>query len=348
MIQKRFPLFVCVPAVVLVVLLSACAPGINLPTPSLTETPATAASPLPTISNVTVTAVQSPLPTASSVTPTPTPSSLSTTLKVSKLSPTQLKYQLIDKFGEIFFCDPDVYPVGRAISEDEFARRFAAIQQNTEAYQAILEHNHLSSTTTLLNDQKRLVYAEYKKLNAIVLEPQGSQYKFNLVTPNGIGQGFAIEGLIDASGTISVSNKQATITTCPICLAGDTQIATPSGAVPVRDLKKGMAVWTIDHSGQRQLAVIQETVRRPIALGTVLVHIVLDDGRELLVSAGHPTMDGRTIGDLAVGDVIDGSHIIRVEQVPSHESATFDILPSGETGAYWANGILLASTLSAK
>jgi hypothetical protein len=26
--------------------------------------------------------------------------------------------------------------------------------------------------------------------------------------------------------------------------------------------------------------------------------------------------------------------------------ATFDLLPSGGTGAYWANGILLASTLA--
>jgi hypothetical protein len=35
-----------------------------------------------------------------------------------------------------------------------------------------------------------------------------------------------------------------------------------------------------------------------------------------------------------------------VENVIYNTGATYDLLPSGETGLYWANGVLLKSTLS--
>jgi len=59
----------------------------------------------------------------------------------------------------------------------------------------------------------------------------------------------------------------------------------------------------------------------------------------------HPTADGILFGDLQVGDLLDGSKIKSVELVSYNGTYTYDILPGGNTGFYWANGILVASTL---
>ena len=77
-----------------------------------------------------------------------------------------------------------------------------------------------------------------------------------------------------------------------------------------------------------------------------MVHLVLADGRELLVSPGHRTADGRAVGALELGDPLDGSTITRWELVPYAGDRTYDLLPAGVTGHYWANGIALSSTLS--
>ncbi len=76
-----------------------------------------------------------------------------------------------------------------------------------------------------------------------------------------------------------------------------------------------------------------------------MILLILDDGRALRASPGHPTADGRAIGDLRVGDRYDGARVIEIRTVPSTDAATYDVLPSGETGLYWANGILLGSSL---
>jgi len=65
----------------------------------------------------------------------------------------------------------------------------------------------------------------------------------------------------------------------------------------------------------------------------------------LSVSPGHPTADGRRVGDLETGDLLDGARLVGLEVVPYAHSATYDLLPSGDTGLYWADGILLGSTL---
>jgi hypothetical protein len=72
---------------------------------------------------------------------------------------------------------------------------------------------------------------------------------------------------------------------------------------------------------------------------------VLADGRELHASPGHPTADGRPLGSLAVGHVLDGSRIVLWALVPYAGERTYDLLPAGPTGAYWANGVLLSTTL---
>lgn len=132
---------------------------------------------------------------------------------------------------------------------------------------------------------------------------------------------------------------------CPICLAENTLIDTPAGAVPVQNLQKGMRVWTIDALGNRIAADVLNVSRTRVPAMHEVAHIVLEDGRKLFVSAGHPTSDGRTIGALKQGDLLDKSNIVKMGYIPYRKGFTYDILPSGGTGFYWANGILIGSTL---
>lgn len=74
-------------------------------------------------------------------------------------------------------------------------------------------------------------------------------------------------------------------------------------------------------------------------------HLLLEDGRELAVSPGHPIGAGRQAGQMKVGELLGGSLVASVELAAYNGKATYDLLPAGETGYYWANGILLASTL---
>jgi len=43
---------------------------------------------------------------------------------------------------------------------------------------------------------------------------------------------------------------------------------------------------------------------------------------------------------------VDGAKVTLWELVPYRGSRTYDLLPAGTTGEYWADGILLSSTLS--
>jgi hypothetical protein len=55
--------------------------------------------------------------------------------------------------------------------------------------------------------------------------------------------------------------------------------------------------------------------------------------------------DGQLLGTFSIGNFIDGVRIVSAQLVPYEEDFTYDILPSGATGTYWANGILSGSTL---
>ena len=308
------------------------------PPPSATATvPATVSVPL------VATAILGPTVMPAGVGPTPTRARVPSPTLTSALV-VDLKYALLTRFPSIFFCDPDLYPVAHDVSDQEIANRVAQLAQNPAEYQAILKHLGLAGATTLSPAQRRQIDGERKRLNAVQLQPAGQAYTFGLRTAEQ-PRALAIQGVITPGGVITITQQQPTIATCPSCLAGSTLIDTPRGAFPVKDLKEGMPVWTVDRAGNRQPSVIVKTVRRPVPVDSPIVHLVLDDGRELWVSAAHPTLDGRRIGDLAVGDLLDAARVLRMESSPLKDGATFDLLPAGETGAYWANGVLLASTL---
>jgi hypothetical protein len=277
--------------------------------------------------------------------PTPVPATFIPTLPSSDHSPTELKYIVLDQFPDFFFCDPDYYPIA---FEDEMVlarERFPELQANQEEFQVILNRNGLSGITTFTDEQKLLIYREHKKLNAIYFELVGDKYKFQIQTGSEGQQGFFITGIIDGNGSIEVQEQNPSFPACPICLAAGTLIDTPQGQIPVEGLQVGQLVWTVSTSGERILATILKTGRVVVPASHRMVHVILSDGRELWVSPGHPTADGRIFGDLKAGDVLDGARVMQVELVLYGQPATYDLLPSGGTGFYWANEILIGSTL---
>ena len=282
-----------------------------------------------------------PVPSA---TPTPRPQPTS----VVPLTPTELKYALFARFGDTFYCDPDFYPIAHRDEMELALERFPDIQKETEKFQAMLRHLNLTSVNNFSDDQKLMVYREYKRLNSILLEPAGGQFNFSLrISENKDeeGKGKAIEGSISSSGAIKVTREEQTFLTCPICLSEGTLIDTPNGPIPVEMLHIGASIWTMDGAGNRVLAEVLQASRTPAPASHQVVHVVLADGREVYASAGHPTVDGRALGDIAVGDELDGARVKSADLIAYTHEYTYDILPSGPTGQYWANGILLGSTL---
>jgi hypothetical protein len=321
--------------------------------------PGAASTAVPSGVTTTVTAatVQTPTvtqaPTVTQPLATATPSAAVTgatsTPPPGGLSETDLRYRLIDKFGNLFFCDPDLYPVAHGDQADLAAQRVPAIKQaEPEKYLAILKHLGLAPAATLDSTQTLAVYNEYKRLNAISFTVTNNGYKFALRIPDTSGtgrNGFAIEGTISRLGEITVTKNEPAFLQCPICLASDTMIDTPAGPVAVTDLQAGMLVWTRDTAGNRVAASVLQTARVAVPPTHQVVHLRLDDGRELRVSPGHPTADGRYIGELVVGAILDGARVTSVTREAYTDGATYDLLPAGATGTYWADGILLGSTL---
>jgi hypothetical protein len=191
-----------------------------------------------------------------------------------------------------------------------------------------------------------LIYREHKKLNAIYFELTGDKYKFQIQSGAEGQQGNVITATIDRNGSIDVLEKTQSFPSCPICLAAGTLIDTPRGAIRVEDLHVGDSVWTADESGEPVPAIILKVGSVRVPTSHQMIHVTLNDGRELWASAGHPTADGRVLADLKLGDSLDGAQIVHLERTRYSASNTYDILPSGGTGFYWANGVLMGSTLA--
>ncbi|MFZ2804468.1 MAG: hypothetical protein WA001_04550 [Patescibacteria group bacterium] len=132
---------------------------------------------------------------------------------------------------------------------------------------------------------------------------------------------------------------------CPICLASNSSIATPSGEVNVKDVTPGMRVWSRTAAGERIESTVIRVSRTPVPVNHQVVHLVLADKRNVWVSPGHPTASGTPVGNLRPGDPYDGSRVVSADLVAYWDGYTYDLLTDSETGQYWANGILLGSTL---
>jgi len=141
--------------------------------------------------------------------------------------------------------------------------------------------------------------------------------------------------------------------TCPlgcakcVCTAPNTPIATPSGERAISELKVGDRIYSV-HLGKLVAVPIILTNRVPVTGLHHMVEVRLTTGRVLSISPSHPTSDGRTFGDLAKGDELDGVVLDSVRRVPYTEAYTYDVLPDSDSGSYFAGGVLIGTTLAAQ
>lgn len=120
-------------------------------------------------------------------------------------------------------------------------------------------------------------------------------------------------------------------------------MATAEGDRPIAALKRGDLVYSW-HEGEVRLVPVLLVQKTPVENHAV-ARVVLDSGAILEVTALHPLADGRPIGALAAGDRIGQAQVIAISEVEYEHSATYDILPASDSGAYLSGGIWLGSTL---
>ncbi|MGH7760843.1 MAG: hypothetical protein ACREOY_05430 [Candidatus Dormibacteraceae bacterium] len=264
------------------------------------------------------------------------------------LTVSALKFKVMDSVGKPVYCDRDSYPIARDGGEQASAlAQYTAIKADTEVYAAIVAHENLPSGD-LTDGQKLVLYRAWKLLQALILNPAGADYSFSYrVQSAGAASYLLVAGTVRVGGAVSVSSRTPTgPPNCPICLAAATLISTPGGDVRVTEIKPGMPVWTVSADGARIVEPVLEIGNTQVPSGHLMVHLIMADGRELLASPGHRTAGGRQLGSLARGESLDGSTITTWELIPYAGDRTYDLLPAGPTGRYWADGILLSSTLS--
>ena len=251
--------------------------------------------------------------------------------------------------GRLDYCDPDQFPVARGTPLEAAEARFPMIQADSGTFDAILKQQHLSPSQHFTDDQIIAINDLYKQMQAIRLTATDGGYGFDVIVPRAgsdVGNQRLI-GTVSRSGTVTIVRREpGQNINCPICLVSGVRIATPFGDIRVQDVRVGMRVWTTDREGHRIAGVVLATGHMQAPLGHEVVRLELADGRSVLASPGHPTADGRTVGDLAIGDRFDGTIVTGVALLP-YAGITYDLLPSGPTGTYYADGVLLGSTLSA-
>lgn len=260
-------------------------------------------------------------------TPTPTPSA----------SEAHLKYAVMAVGGRPAWCGP---PLVRVDEEQQAAdQNFPQIKADAATYSEILVHVKPAGSEADPG-YRMAVYQEWEVLQHLPLQPSGGGFAFDYQTSNE-----RVAGTVDAFSRVQIKRRVAHLLgPCPICLPGATLIATPAGDVPAAVLRVGDPVWTRSADGRRLPARVVRTGSVSFDSPHDAVRLRLADGRSLTASPGHPTADGRSLGELRPGDLLDGSSVSSVEVIEV-EGDTFDLLPSGPSGAYWADGILVGSTL---
>lgn len=129
-----------------------------------------------------------------------------------------------------------------------------------------------------------------------------------------------------------------------VCASPDTPIATPSGERRLADLRVGDLVYSVDGAQIRPVPIVRVN-RVPVSNHRVL-RITFAGGAAIEMSAGHPTADGRPLAALRPGDDLEGATVVGIENIPYVHAHTYDILPASESGAYFASGVLIGSTLT--
>lgn len=127
----------------------------------------------------------------------------------------------------------------------------------------------------------------------------------------------------------------------PICCSPHTMILTPKGQVDIENIKRGD--YVISDRGEPAIVVKTSKVK---VYNHKVVEVKLNDGTVLEISPGHPIGPGSIkFGSLKPGYKLDGRIVESAKLIPYKYSYTHDILPYSLTGNYYANGVLIGSSL---
>jgi len=261
----------------------------------------------------------------------------------------ELRLALIDRFGPRWYCDPDSYPVSHGDEQSNAIAAFPQMQTEGVVFAAVIERLGLGGSATFTDAQKQAIYHLWKVAVSIPLDPIGNdRYRFDYlaepVPP--ATEGTRSSGTIAATGEVVIEvQAPAGEPNCPICLARGTRIDTPLGPIAVDALRLGNPVWTLDGTGRRVAGTVIALGSTPAPADHHVIRLRLADGRAVVASPGHPLADGRHVGEIRVGDLVDGSRVVAADSIPYAGGETFDLVASGATGEYFAGGIPMGSTL---
>lgn len=132
------------------------------------------------------------------------------------------------------------------------------------------------------------------------------------------------------------------------CLSPTTLIATPTGNKKVSSIKPGDIVWTTNKNNSKQSTSVIKISKTKVPSTHHMIDLILSDKRSLVASPDHPLNDEKNIRQLFTGERYDGAKVMKIALIPYDHDYTYDILPDGDTGFYWANNILIGSTLMYK
>ncbi len=118
-----------------------------------------------------------------------------------------------------------------------------------------------------------------------------------------------------------------------------------AGKINGKEKQGGMLLWFEETDYNRVEAKVIKINRVFVGNEHRVIDLKLVDGRELFASPNHPTYDGRKIADLRVGEAYDKSTVRSIQLVQYKHQFTYDVLTDSQTGDYFANGILVGSTL---
>jgi len=281
--------------------------------------------------------------------PTPGPTVIPGPTGTPTLDAGQLRLLVMDRLGERWYCDPDEYPIARGTELERALERWDEIVAEGVAYKAVAAKLGIDIAVALTDAQKQAIYHVWKSAISIPMDPVGDglyRFDYQAVPVAGNDMGLRTAGLIDATGKMTIEQQAfAGEPICPICLARGTSIDTPSGPVAVDTLRLGDEIWTRDATGIRVVGTVIAIGSTDAPAGHHVIRLTLADGRTVTASPGHPLADGRQLGALAIGDLVDGSPIVGLETLPYADGETFDLVASGATGGYYADGIPLDTTL---
>lgn len=132
---------------------------------------------------------------------------------------------------------------------------------------------------------------------------------------------------------------------CPKCLSKQTLIDSPKGAKQAAEIKIGDLVWSKNENGEKISVPVIKISKRDVTNKASLLKVTLSDSRNIIVSPNHPTADHTLFKNLQIGQALDNAKIVKMEVILYTDQFTYDLLPDSSTGFYWANGILVGSTL---